>query len=166
MSSSEQLTCVISGSFKFKPEIDQTYDELEDNNIRVLGPEKGWFAVARNRLILPDEFGSVRPLPNEKGMPPAAIENQFLAQLHKANFTYLANFEDYVGEMTAFEIGHAIGWKKPIYSHKALDVDFMDKWQDWNPGTLDLLARFIRVVPIPEIEEDYHRQPETDYLTA
>jgi hypothetical protein len=162
----EKLSCVISGSFKFKPEIDEIYDELQDNNIQVRAPEKGWLYMVRRQIIRLEEAGTLRPLPSEKDMPTAMIEQEFIRQLHLSDFVYLANFEDYVGASTAFEIGSVMAGQKPIYTHKPLDIEFMDKWQDWNPSTLELIDKFVRVVPIPEIEADCRQNPSTDYLAA
>jgi hypothetical protein len=38
---SELLTTAISGSFKFKPEIDALHDEFADAGVNVLEPSKG-----------------------------------------------------------------------------------------------------------------------------
>jgi len=155
----EQLTYVISGSFKFKPEIDETFDEFQDNGIKVLAPAKGWLFLPRHRLIRIEEE-SLRLLPAERDMKPDNIELEFLRLQKQAHFSYLFNSEDYVGISAALEIGaamvNAISGEKPIYAHKPIDIDSMLKWQGWeNGGQLELLRQHVRVVPIPEIYEDY-----------
>ncbi len=155
MSSNNPISCVISGSFKFKPEIDETYDEFQDNNISVLAPEKGRLFLPKQRIIRLDEIQSMRPLPNERDINPNQIEKEFLTQLKRADFMYLMNLEDYIGLSVALEIGAALGDRKPIYAKKPIDRENM--WtQDWTPGHLELLSNYVRVVAIPEIIDDYY----------
>lgn len=157
MKDAERLSCVITGSFKFKPEIDEVYDELRDNGIKVLAPEKGWLYLPLRQIIRLEELGTLRPLPSEKDMNPKDIERVFLSHLDRANFMYLMNPEDYIGLSGAFEIGWALAKKKPIYANKEINPEAMSKWQDWESEHLDMLADCVRVVPIPEITEDYYK---------
>lgn len=55
MKEGELSTC-ISGSFKFKPEIDRLIEEFQDLHVKVLSPEKGWLAVPRYQILLKNMF--------------------------------------------------------------------------------------------------------------
>lgn len=156
MSSNEHLTCVISGSFKFKPEIDEAYDELMDNGIEVLSPEKGWLYLPPHRRLQIEQTGEGRPLPSEQGMTLPQIEDSFLSELGRASFVYLVNMGGYMGESTFLEIGHALGHKKPLYAQQPLG-EMPLNW-DGRRSQWDFLARQVVSIPIPDIVEDFHRQ--------
>ena len=156
MSYTERLTCVISGSFKFKPEIDEAYDELGDNGIDVLSPEKGWLYLPPHRRLQVEDAGTGRPLPTEQGMTLPQIETSFLRELGRASFVYLMNVEGYMGVMTHYEIGHALGYKKPLYAHQPLGAMPLN-W-DGRRSQWDFLAEQAVSVPIPDIAEDFHKR--------
>jgi hypothetical protein len=127
-------------------------NELEENGITVLAPDKGWLYAHphRSRVLYSEGF---RPLPTEKNMSPGQVERRFLKSLGQASLVYLHNPEGYLGTMTSMELGFALGDNKPIYAKQPLE-----------PGELALenielwlvLSRGIKVVPIPEIVADYH----------
>ena len=81
------LKTVISGSFKFKPEIDQLHEAFSDHGVRVLEPTKGWLWTP----TMAYELGAVRPLPNERGLTPFEIEERFLRAIDQSHFLYLNN---------------------------------------------------------------------------
>lgn len=108
------LEAAISGSFKFKPEIDELIDEFADYNVTVLEPAKGWLYIPSRRII---EVG-FRPLPNERGLDIDQIEGNFLAAVDKSDFLYVNNLESYLGQSMVFEIGYAHGAKKPIFTRR------------------------------------------------
>lgn len=116
MKENELSTC-ISGSFKFKPEIDRLIEEFQDLHIRVLAPEKGWLYIPRYR-ISPPKF---RPLPSEKGIPIKQIEDDFLRKIKIATFLYVANIGGYLGNSANFEIGFALGNEKPVYASEKIN---------------------------------------------
>ncbi len=62
----EKLRCCVSGSFKFKPEIDLAIDEFADLGVIVLEPAKGWLYRDPHIIIAGPSF---RPLPNEVNIP-------------------------------------------------------------------------------------------------
>ena len=115
MRKENEIKGCISGSFKFKPEIDRLIDEFHDLGAVILSPEKGWIAMPLFRLHqLPHpEF---RPLPNELGMSIKGIEDNFLRSVGHSDFLYVANFEGYTGKSTNLEIGFAFGKGVPVYS--------------------------------------------------
>ena len=153
MATNEQLTCVVSGSFsKFKPEIDALHEEFLDHGIKIIAPDKGWTGVefARSKIIFPAGF---RPLPSERGMTPAEIEQEFLRCLGRAHFLYLHNQDGYLGNSAYFELGNAIAATKPVYAKEQLvyETEFEDLSQ-WIS-----IRNYVRLVPLPEIAEDYHQ---------
>ena len=113
MTKEAEISTCISGSFKFKPEIDRLIEEFQDLHVRVLSPEKGWLVVPKFHILLKNNF---RPLPSEKNMTVKQVENNFLTDVKKSTFLYVANFGGYTGCSTNFEIGFALGIGKPIYS--------------------------------------------------
>ena len=114
-----ELKCCVSGSFfKFKPEIDDTIDEFQGLNIVVLSPDKGWLYIPRHTITSEDL--KFRPLPSERGMSPALIEDEFLKCVRKSDFLYVENPEGYVGEMVCLEIGFAMGCGIPVFSREPI----------------------------------------------
>lgn len=106
-----ELSTCISGSFKFKPEIDRLIEEFKDLHVKVLAPEKGWLVIPRYRISSP----KFRPLPSEQKMSIRQIEDDFLRSIKRVTFVYVADFEGYTGSSVNFEIGFALGQGKPIY---------------------------------------------------
>jgi hypothetical protein len=109
---SVELSTCISGSFKFKPEIDSLIEEFQDLGVKVLEPTPGWRHIP-GLQIAPGLF---RPLPLEVGLSAVQVEQRFLAAIRRSDFMYLHNREGYIGNMVAFEIGHAMGVPKPIFA--------------------------------------------------
>ncbi len=115
MAKETEISGCISGSFKFKPEIDRLIEEFRDLGAIILSPEKGWIIMPYHRLLSPP-YPKFRPLPSEKGLSIKGIEDSFLRAVAHSDFLYVANFEGYTGQSTNFEIGFALGKDKPIYS--------------------------------------------------
>lgn len=120
------ITAVVSGSFKFKPEIDKAIKALEETGIKVTEPTKGWLIMPTIEITERLRFGQIRPLPTEENLTSRQIENRFLKALGRANLMYLMNQEGYVGSSAALEIGFALGRHKPIYALEALDYEAME----------------------------------------
>lgn len=122
------ITAVVSGSFKFKPEIDKTIETLEETGVKVLEPTKGWLIMPSSEIAERLLQGQIRPLPTEESLTTRQIEERFLKALGRANLMYLMNREGYVGNSAALEIGYALGQDKPIYAlaslnYKAMEID-------------------------------------------
>jgi hypothetical protein len=120
------ITAVVSGSFKFKPEIDKAIETLEETGITVLGPAKGWLIMPSLEIAERLRYGYIRPLPTEEKLTPRQIEDRFLRALGRANLMYLRNQEGYVGNSAAFEIGYALSKDKPMYALEPLDYEAME----------------------------------------
>jgi hypothetical protein len=120
------ITAVVSGSFKFKPEIDKTIETLEETGIKVIEPVKGWLILPTSEISERLRFGQIRPLPTEESLSTKQIEDRFLKALGRANLMYLMNHEGYVGSSVSLEIGYALGRQKPIYALEALDYEAME----------------------------------------
>ena len=132
--SERQLTACISGSFKFKPEIDALHEEFADYGVTVLEPTKGWLYVPGSpELSVPDIF---RPLPSERGLDPGQVEGRFLSAVRKADFMYLFNQYHYIGASVAAEIGYAYGSRIPTFALNPLTIanfDYeIDSWKKWS----------------------------------
>lgn len=82
----ERPGAVISGSFKFKPEIDSTREALEELGVEVLEPSKGWLIMSPVRLQELAMEQKVRPLPSEEGLSAREIENRFFGCNGKSRF--------------------------------------------------------------------------------
>ena len=46
-----EISAVVSGSFKFKDQIDKTIDELTELDVNVLAPDKGWLYIPPAKQI-------------------------------------------------------------------------------------------------------------------
>lgn len=110
------ITAVVSGSFKFKPEIDKTIDTFEETGIKVLEPTKGWLIMPTHEITERINYGLIRPLPTEEKLTTKQIEDRFLKALARASLMYIMNPEGYMGVSTSLEIGYALSLNKPIYS--------------------------------------------------
>jgi hypothetical protein len=117
---SERLETAISGSFKFKPEIDALIDEFAEYNVTVLEPSKGWLYIPRRHLV---RAQTITPLPAEKGLGPREIEDRFLRAVERSDFLYVYNPEQYIGTSTAFEIGFALGLNVPIFLEREISLE-------------------------------------------
>jgi nucleoside 2-deoxyribosyltransferase len=142
---SHELKAVISGSFKFKPEIDAAHEAFRDHNVLVLAPDKGWLYMAPHQLSIIKESDMLRPLPSEQHMTAFEIEQSFLDSMRRSDFLYILNQEGYVGNSTAFELGFAIGIGKPIYASEAIILDEPDL------TIRALINEYVTVLPIEQI---------------
>lgn len=142
----EQLSCVVSGSFKFKPEIDRAIEELEDYGVKVWEPEKGWLPLPESRRLLRVGDEGYRPLPSEKGLDSKQIEDRFLAGLRKSDFMYIVAPEGYAGIMVNFEIGGAMALLTPVFASEPIKLVDPDPW--WQKHIKE-----IEVLPIKEVVE-------------
>lgn len=141
------LTCVISGSFEFKGEIDRAMEDFRDCGVVVIAPDAGWLYLPPHRVEPADQEG-FRPLPTEQGMGPGEVERAFLAKLREADFVYVFNQDSYVGLSTSLEIGYALGLGKPIYSRQPIDpAGILIE----NPGLQAVISERVTVLPISEV---------------
>jgi nucleoside 2-deoxyribosyltransferase len=151
---SEKITAVVSGSFKYKPEIDKTIDVLEQTGISVLEPTKGWLTLPKLEVTERLAHGQIRPLPTEERLTTREIEDRFLRALARASLVYIRNDERYMGLSTAMELGSALARNKPTYALEPLDFDTMEIYdleeRKW-------IADFITVLP-PELVADHYRE--------
>lgn len=140
----EQLRAVVSGSFKFKPEIDLAIEELRDLGVDVLAPETGMVFVPSNRIFIrfPDE--TFRPLPSERHMTPGEIEGNFLRCIKQANLLYVVCPEGYVGFMVSLEIGFAIANGVDVISSEPINTNL-----DLDPMWKERISR----IPVMSISE-------------
>ncbi len=111
------LKTAISGSFKFKPEIDALHDEFRDHGVTVLEPSKGWLWTP-GMQVSPPPF---RPLPAERGLNIREIEDRFLRAIDEADFLYVLCPKGYIGASTSFEMGYALAGETPVYAGESLD---------------------------------------------
>jgi hypothetical protein len=146
---------VISGSFKFKPEIDAAIDEFRDLNVIIRAPEVGWLYVPARGLIVATSDEQFLPLPNEQHMMAGEVEAAFLDQLDQSDFVYVMNSEGYIGDMSIFEIGYSRGMRKPIYASNPLNFHALGIH---DPKMIDLLKTSVPVMSPAEVSRDMHRR--------
>jgi hypothetical protein len=121
MDSERKLTTTISGSFKFKPEIDTIIEEFTGLNVLVLAPEKGWLLLpTRIHLKFSDEV--FKPLPSERDKPIKVVEDEFLSAIKKSDFLYVVCPDGYVGNSSMMEIGFAIALGIPVFASHPINV--------------------------------------------
>lgn len=146
------ISAVVSGSFKFKPEIDRIIGTLEQTGITVLEPTKGWLIMPQLEIVERLKYGQIRPLPSEEKLTTREIEERFLRALGKANLMYLMNQGGYLGSSAALEIGYALGTNTPIYALEPLNYQAMEA----DDLTMrQLLADAVTVLP-PEIVAEHY----------
>lgn len=117
----QKIAVVISGSFKFKREIDLVRDEFEDLGAEVLDPPKGGIHLKRE-----DGF---KPLKQELYLPVRAVEDSFLISIKRADLLYVVFLGGYIWETVNMEIGFASALQKPIFlSHQ---ISFHDPEEAW-----------------------------------
>ncbi len=87
----------ISGSFKFKREIDLAIEEFKDRGVRVLAPARGGILTAEGGFgFLAGETGIKR------------TEDDFLVKIIRSHGHYLVTPGGYFGESTAMELGFSV----------------------------------------------------------
>lgn len=118
-----RLKCTILGSFRFKREIDLVREELEDNGVQVLGPEKGtiFSPPARRQILIAEEADRFKPMRSERNIPIKVIEDGFLRCIANSDFVYLVDVEGYLGQVVSMEMGAAIAWGIPVYAQAPVD---------------------------------------------
>jgi hypothetical protein len=121
--------CCVSGSFKFKPEIDLAIRELKDLRVTVLSPEEGW-------ICIPFANPSFRPLPTEVGKSIKQIEDNFLSSVRKSDFLYVVNPNGYLGMSACLEIGFAVANDIPVFmqNEPAQTLDIEPVWSEIKPN--------------------------------
>lgn len=150
MGKENELSTCISGSFKFKPEIDRLIEEFQDLHVKVLSPEKGWLFLPIYQIVKP----KFRPLPHERRMSIKQIEDSFLRNLAHSNFLYVASFSGYTGESTNLEIGFAYGRNVPIYAVEKINNPKNDLWAE------EFLRNNVKVMTPEETVKDVREQIE------
>jgi nucleoside 2-deoxyribosyltransferase len=146
---SPELSTSISGSFKFKPEIDAAHEIFRDHNVIVLAPGTGWLYMTPAKLSLITAQNMLRPLPIERGMSPKQIENSFLESIRESDFLYVMNKESYMGNSTAFELGFALGIGKPVYAAEPILFEEVDL------QIRDLVNDYVKVMPIEQVANHF-----------
>lgn len=109
-----QAKVAIIGSFKFKPQIDEVIERLENAEIEVLVPSKG-------KVVRVDANSNFPMMEGDAGKGPMDVEDDFMRGLARANVIYLVNPDGYSGSMTAFEWGSAFAWNKLVISMKQIN---------------------------------------------
>jgi hypothetical protein len=154
-----ELTTAISGSFKFKPEIDEVHEEFRDYGVVVIAPDTGWLYLPKFRLAVPgDSDFSFRPLPSERQMGGAGeIERMFLRDIRTADFVYFYTPEGYAGNSVAFEFGFALALEKPLYALEPLADTDDPEARNFH----ELFNAKVTVLPIAEVAADFRKRQAT-----
>ena len=115
------VNVTISGSFKYKTEIDNIHREFSRLGALVLGPSLGW---DYHPHILISRFNnpSFRPLPSEIDLTPRQIEDSFLSAIAQSQMLYIVTgSEGYVGSSVCLEAGFALARGLNLYAGHPLD---------------------------------------------
>ncbi|HEX8182243.1 MAG TPA: hypothetical protein VF575_01420 [Candidatus Saccharimonadales bacterium] len=123
---SERIKAVISGSFKYKPEIDEAIDEFSQQGVWVLESTKGWLIIPPHELKHYSAQGRLRPLPTEENLTAKQIEDRFLRAIDNSDFMYVMNNEGYIGASTALEIGYALPKAVAFYAREPFNFESMN----------------------------------------
>lgn len=95
-----EASAVISGSFrKHMEQIGKILDNFERANIKVLAPATG-------EVINPDE-PFVLLVTDDPNKPSHKLEMDFMREIRRADFLYVADIGGYIGESAATEMAYA-----------------------------------------------------------
>lgn len=139
-----EIKASVLGSFKkAKPEIDLTIEELQDNGVNVLGPDRGSVVIPRKGgLYVP--YRDFAPLPSEVGMTRDEVEQQFIEySVLKSDFVVVVNPDGYVGEMVSYEMKVADSREITIYTRYPIQPEHSLR--------LNKNAREVKNLPVGEI---------------
>jgi nucleoside 2-deoxyribosyltransferase len=150
MNKDGRFETAISGSFKFKPEIDSMREAFADNNITVIAPDEGWLYIPK--LVVSGSKNQFRPLPTEQGMTVREIEDRFIASIKESDFLFVMNVDGYFGLSTALEMGFAESFNKPIYALQEVDYTKCEIDELW---LIYWLKENLNIVPIDKIHDHY-----------
>ena len=100
LNTSENPETVVSGSFrKHMEQIGKVLESFERADVKVLAP-------ATKETVNPNE-DFVILVTDDPGKPPHKLEMDFMREIRKADFLYVANVDGYVGQSAATEMAYA-----------------------------------------------------------
>lgn len=139
-----KIKIVISGSFrKYLNDIGIAIANFEKANIKVLAP------LTKEALNSKDNFVFLATDDPKKSAD--ILEKEFMANIEKADFLYLANVGGYVGKSAATEMGFALVNGIPIVVAEKIR-DFSDEIPE---TAQELLKKSVfRQLPISEIDSE------------
>ncbi|GEM_PF-3372297 len=139
-----EIKIVISGSFrKYLNDIGIAIANFEKANTKVLAP------LTQKSVNSDDNFVFLATDDPEKSAD--ILEKEFMANIEKANFLYLANVGGYVGQNAATEMGVALKSGVPI-----VVAEEIKNFSDEIPGKAQelLMKSVFRKLPISEISSE------------
>ncbi len=96
----ENVETVVSGSFrKYMEQIGQALEAFKKADVKVLAP-------ATKEAVNPEESFIILAT-DDPNKPPHKLEMDFMREIRKADFLYVADVEGYVGESAATEMAYA-----------------------------------------------------------
>ena len=104
---SENPAIVVSGSFrKHMEQIGKALEGFEKAGVKVLAP------VTKERINPDEEF--IILATDDPSKPPHGLEKDFMREIRKVNFLYVADVDGYVGQSAATEMAYARLKNTPI----------------------------------------------------
>ncbi|OGD08322.1 hypothetical protein A2397_03775 [Candidatus Amesbacteria bacterium RIFOXYB1_FULL_44_23] len=140
----ERLEIVVSGSFRRHMEqIGKVLENFEKAEVKVLAP-------ATKEALNPDEEFIILAT-DDPDKPPHRLEMDFMREIHKVDFLYVANVGGYVGQSAATEMAYARLKNLPV-----VVAEVVEKFSDEIPEEAqELLRRVISgVLPISDISKE------------
>ena len=124
----KEVRCCVSGSFKFKPHIDQVITLFEGVEFKVLSPVKGglFYPDSDDFFWTPGSY----PLVTERRMSEMQAKGSHIEEIKRSNFTYfITDDSGYIGKDSAREarVGAKVG---PIYASGRVNPN-LDLGADW-----------------------------------
>ncbi len=109
----EHSETVVSGSFrKHMEQIAKTLEGFEKADVKVLAP-------ATKEAVNPDEEFIILAT-DDPNKPPHKLEMDFMREIRKADFLYVADIDGYIGQSTATEMAYARLKNLPVVVAEAI----------------------------------------------
>lgn len=135
---------VVSGSFrKHMEQIGKALENFENADVKVLAP-------ATKEALNPNEEFIILAT-DDPDKPPNRLEMDFMREIHKADFLYVADVGGYVGQSAATEMAYARLKNLPV-----VVAEVVEKFSDEIPEKARELLRNIisGVLPISDISKE------------
>lgn len=150
----EHPETVVSGSFrKHMEQIGEALDSFERAGIKVLAP-------TTKEAVNPDEEFIILAT-DDPSEPPHKLEMDFMRQIRKADFLYVANVDGYVGQSAATEMAYARLKGLPVVVAEAIKTFPSEITEE----AQELLRKIVTVnLGISEITKERVRELKQEFL--
>ena len=140
----ERPETVVSGSFrKHMEEIGKALENFENADVKV-------FAPATKETLDPNEEFVILAT-DDPNKPPHKLEMDFMREIRKADFLYVADIGGYIGQSAATEMAYARLKNLPVVAAEAINI-FSDEIPE---GAQELLRKIVSdILPISDISKE------------